>query len=505
MKTNSKLLFGKSNITRIVNLEIQDSTTTIFRELENGEIERSEISNQFWLLSNQKLDNNFIRLEGNLYYKWGKQYENRSEFMQDRQQYKKYDCFSIYDEREATLIKDGYTFVKDMSPFDISICAMDIETTGLNPNNKDAKILLIANTFRKLGKYERKLFCYDQYENESKMLLAWCDWIRHHNPSFILGHNVFGFDLHYINERAKYHGIELTLGRDNSLLKKGKFEKKFRVDGSRDLSYYDYRIWGREIIDTMHLAYKYDAYTRKYNSYGLKPIMKYEGWGDPNRPEYDASKIRENFLNPIEWEKIKSYCRADGDDCIILFDKMIPPFFYQTQSIAKPIQKIMQSASGSQLNSIMLRAYLQDGHSIPKSDESNEYQGAYSLGIPGVYSNCIKWDISSLYPSIIIEYNISPGYKDPNHYFMELVKYFREERLKNKQLAKETQNLHYSHLEQSQKIFINSLFGFMSTPGLNFNNPSGAASITKYGREILNKAIIWATNKSYSEWELINE
>lgn len=494
----NKLIFGKNQLTNIVALEVNDNKVEIFQEID-GKITSIIQDNSFWILAPIQFDLSWIRLNGNLHYKWGKQYSNRKDYMEARRSFHNLDSYSVYDEREACLMKDGYTYLKGMTPNQVSICAIDIETTGLDPLLKDAKVLLITNTLRINGQITRKLFAYDEYNSEAEMLQDWCLWINAMNPSIIVGHNLFGFDLMYLFERARKKGVELTLGRDGSCLKKGNYEKKFRVDGTRDLSYFDYRIYGREIIDTMHLAYKYDI-GRKYASYGLKKIIEQEGWEQPNRVFYDAGQIRFNYKDPEEWLKIKQYCGNDGDDALTLFDKMIPPFFYQTQSIAKPLQSVIQSASGSQLNSIMIRAYLQDGHSLPKADEVNEFQGAISFGVPGLYKNAIRFDFSAMYPSIMLQYNIHDKKKDPNNCLIQLLTYLRTERLQNKKLAKETGNIYYKHMEQSQKLMINSSYGFLSTRGLLFNYPQGAAEITKKGRELLAQCIKWASGQELEKY-----
>ena len=92
----------------------------------------------------------------------------------------------------------------------------------------------------------------------------------------------------------------------------------------------------------------------------------------------------------------------------------------------------------------------------------------------------------------MVEYKVFDEDKDPRGYFLKLVETLREQRLKDKQMAKQTGDKYYSDLEQSRKIGINSAYGALATPGLNFNCPSGAEFITKTGREILSKGIQWA-------------
>jgi len=63
---------------------------------------------------------------------------------------------------------------------------------------------------------------------------------------------------------------------------------------------------------------------------------------------------------------------------------MSPAIFYFTQLIPKSFQSVVESASGAQLNSLMVRSYMQQGHSIPKATEGADFEGAISFGIPGI-------------------------------------------------------------------------------------------------------------------------
>ena len=489
---SDKLIYGKNQTEKIVSIEVEDSSITIFKEDLPPEI----LPNRFWILSDSPLGRKPMRLKGNLHYKWGAQFEDRETFTKLRHIWKKQgkDVYSIYDPKEAAMVKDGITYFKGLKPSDVSILSFDIETTTLDPNTEGAEVLLISNTFRKNGKIIRRLFCYDEYNNAGEMIAAWCNWVREMNPSVIIGHNIYGFDLPYLESIAKQNDTHVRLGRNESNIFFSPTESKFRKDGSQFIIYHKPKVYGRELVDTMFLAIKYDI-GRKYESYALKKIIAHEGLEVKDRQHYDASRIRYNYKDDVEWEKIKVYCIHDSDDALALFDLMVPPFFYLTQTIPKSFQSIIETASGSQINSVMLRSYLQDAHSIPKTSEENAYEGAISFGIPGIYNNVFKVDVASLYPSIILEWQVYDKEKDPKQYFLKLVSSFTERRLYHKKLAKTDK--YHDDLQNSFKIWINSAYGFLATAGLNFNSPSNAAFITEKGRLILQDAIRWATGKYY--------
>lgn len=503
MESNN-LVFGKNQLPNIVSVEPLDEQCLIFQEID-GQITQTSLPNVNWLLASKPLPKSTWKpLEGTLHYKHEANYSTRETFLQARQFYRQYDTYSIYDPKESFMVKSGVTYFKDMQISDVSVLSFDLETTALK-YNKNEKLLLISNSYRSCGKITRKLFAYDEYDSQLEMIEDWCDWVREMNPSVILGHNILGFDLKYLYDIARHFGGQLKLGRDGSNLRFAHYESKFRKDQTQFLSYNKVHVFGREVIDTMFLSIKFDIAKKKYSSYGLKPIIAAEGLEEKDRVFYDAAQIRHQYKKPEEWIKIKKYCETDSDDALKLYDLMAPSFFYMTSNIPKSFQEVISSASGSQINSMIVRSYLQDGHSIPKADPAGEFQGAISFGISGTYNNACRFDFSSMYPSIIRSYEVYPAHKDPNKNILKIVEYFTEERLKNKQLYMDTQEKYYDDLQSSQKIFANSMYGFMGTNGLNFNFPKGAETITRLGRELLNKTVLWASGQNIDYWIAKNE
>jgi len=491
------LISGKEKLERIVGVQIQDNQATLFLESKDGTIHTEHRSHRPYLLSHRAGPGS-VKLAGSLYYKHGYQFSSKKDWYNQLQKFRKSntDFFTIYDDKEAFLVNKGYTYYKGMTHTEPSILSFDIESTGLF-HNADSKVLLISNTFRKNGVIARKLFAYDEYETQGEMLVAWCDWVWQVDPSIICGHNIYTYDFPYLNFIAESEGIELKLGRDSSALTIAPKPSKFRIDGSRDQEYHKVRAYGREIIDTMFLAIRHDIVAKKYESFGLKAIIKAEGLEKTDRQFYDASQIRTNYKDPVEWQKIKDYCIHDSDDGLAVYDLTAPASFYLTQSIPKTFQQVVESASGAQINAMMIRSYLQDGHSIPKTSVPKPFEGAISFGNPGVYRNVHKVDVASLYPSIILECKVYDEDKDPKGNFLKIMEIFTRERLKNKALFKETKDPYYDYLQNAQKIVINSGYGFMAAVGLNFNSPDAAEFITRTGREILTGALDWARSRNF--------
>jgi DNA polymerase elongation subunit (family B) len=176
---------------------------------------------------------------------------------------------------------------------------------------------------------------------------------------------------------------------------------------------------------------------------------------------------------------------------------MAPAYFYSNQSISKTFQQVNNGATGAQLNNIMVRSYLQEGKSIPKTSPMTKYEGAMSYGYPGIHDDVFKVDVASLYPSIILTYKVYDKEKDPDGKFLQMVQYFTDERLRNKKLAAGGDKYH-DDLNQAQKIFINSAYGMMGAPGLNFNSRRCAELITTKGKDVCGTATSWAVDTGKS-------
>lgn len=498
--TYDKLVYGKDSTEGVVGLEVTDDTAEMFIQNEDGSISSKTIPNRFWLLSNTNINGKFVKLQGDSYYKWGTQFTNRSDFQKMRTIWKNggKDIYSAWNAEEALMIKDGITFYKGMRMQDLSLLSFDIETTGLDPSAPDAKVLLISTTYRNKNGSKNRLFSYDEYSSEAELLNDFSNYVVETNPSLIVGHNIISYDLPYLDTRASLCETTLNWGRNNSPIHFDSYNSKMRLDGTRDLLYKKPTIYGREIVDTFFLVTSFDV-SKSFESHALKPLIKQLGLEKEGREFYDASLIRKNYKNPEEFKKIKQYAIDDAEDAIKIWDRMGGLYFNMAPMFPKPFTEILLSASGSKINGLMTRAYLQDKHSIPKADMSKSFQGALSWGKPGIYRNVKKVDAVSLYPSIIIQYEVYDQDKDPKAYLLKLVKHFRSARLEYKRLAAETNDSYWKELDTTAKGVLNSFYGFYGAQGLSFNSFECANFITGKGREILETAIQWATSKKLEE------
>jgi DNA polymerase elongation subunit (family B) len=506
------IIFGRDNTENVVNIDVrEDGTAVLYKEI-NGVLQSETREFRPWILTNRAITEESYKLDGYQYYKWITEFETVDAWQKAKNVLRKKHhsdgfMYVANDLKENFMMRHGVTYFKNMKPSEISILSFDIETNGL-VMNEDSKTFLISNTYRCGDVVIKKLFdIFDYNCKDQDMIDAWCEWVNEMDPSFLLGHNILLYDIPWLNHCSKGG---LKIGRDGSSLDFANYSSQFRKDGSQSYEYKKVMVNGREVLDTFFISVKYDI-QRKYSSYSLKSIIKEEGLEKQGRSFVDASKIKEVYYRIIssnfkdadsmrEWESIRAYAVDDSDDSLKLFDLMCPALFYSTQSVPKSFQAMTESATGSQINSLLVRNYLQDNHSIPKATETDYVEGGISFAIPGLYRNMIKVDLKSAYPSQVLRFKLYDKQKDPKAYFYYMVKYFTEKRFEYKKLGKETGDVYYKDLDATGKVFINSAYGLCQTAGLNFNAPHIAAKITEETRKVIEMALVWGSGKGKEFW-----
>ena len=110
------------------------------------------------------------------------------------------------------------------------------------------------------------------------------------------------------------------------------------------------------------------------------------------------------------------------------------------------------------------------GLAIPAKDEKRPFVGGLSRLVKTGYSqNVLKLDFSSLYPSIQLVHDVFPDC-DITHAMKGMLKYFRDTRIRYKNLAAEyydkdkKKSESFGRKQLPIKIFINSMFGSLSAP-----------------------------------------
>ena len=320
--------------------------------------------------------------------------------------------------------------------------------------------------------------------DEKTLLERFVEIIRDRDPDVIEGHNIFRFDLPYIEQRAKMHRVKLNLGRDGSKIKKR--NSRFSV-AERTINYTRYDIFGRHLLDTMHLVQFYDIVHRSLESYGLKSVAKQFGVAAPERTYIDGADIGRCWHD--ERDKLLKYALDDVTETRAIAEILAPSSFYQAQLVPCKYQDCIVRGNATKIDAMLIAEYLAEKQSLPRPGGSQGFSGALTKAfVTGVFDNVWHCDVRSLYPSIILADRLCPA-TDVLQVYPRLLRNLRDFRFRAKDAEKAADNAadkdYYNALQTTFKILINSFYGYVGFGMGTFNDFAMAEQITSRGREIL--------------------
>lgn len=324
-------------------------------------------------------------------------------------------------------IYDEYQGEIDYDPSLISVVSIDIETptdSGF-PDPHLANVPISNITVSKNGKivvfgceyYKPKLdnvhyvLCKDEHDLLSRFLVLWHsdEW----KPDVITGWNIDGFDIPYM-----YNRIERVLGEreGRKLSPWGYVEKREIIRGksvSRGGKGIDdridtiYEIRGVSSLDYMELYKKFSFSNQE--SYALNHIARVVL--DEEKLDYSEFKSLYEFYKK-DYERFVDYNIHD----VVLVDKLEDKlgFIKQVFALAYDAKvNFMDTMTTVRPWDVIIHNYLMDRKIvIPQKIDSGEnfdLVGGYVKDPQvGMHKWVVSFDLNSLYPHLIMQYNISP-------------------------------------------------------------------------------------------------
>ena len=337
---------------------------------------------------------------------------------------KKYDGvdgFKIYGNERFIYQYISEIYKEDEIKFDINkvkLTTIDIEVASENgfPDVESAAEEVLLITIQDYStkeiitwgqgpfKFKQGNHYYKQFNNEYDLLNDFINWwmIEENTPEVVTGWNSKLYDIPYLVRR-----IDRILGE--KLMKRLSpwgliTEIETYITGRKHISY---DIGGISQLDYLDL-YKKFTYTNQ-ESYRLDHIANVElGQKKLDHSEFDTFK---DFYTK-GWQKFVEYNVIDVELVDRLEDKM------------KLIELALTMAYDAKVNyedvfyqvrmwDTIIYNYLKKRNIVipPKerSDKDSKYAGAYvKEPIPGKYDWVVSFDLNSLYPHLIMQYNISP-------------------------------------------------------------------------------------------------
>lgn len=483
-----KALFGADTTSCLVSVETdpRDGVAHLMRRVRGEETKTTTVDWQPWIVLREWRDlpdAQITTLDGEGYPylvhfgSWNSYLMGRRILRDENRDHLNYGSAS-----KQFLLGTGRTLFKGMAFPDLRRMQIDIETNDLSPHAPGAHIFLIICSDNQ--GHEQLLF-----GDEAQMLSDLTHLVQQWDPDVLEGHNFYGFDLPFIRARAEVYNVPLEWGRNGSIMQTGA-ERNCAI-GANSRPFVGHYIWGRHIIDTLFQTQRFDLARGEISSYGLKECAKQYHIAEPDRVYLDRSQILS--LYEKDPNLVERYAIADVRETRRLAEIVCPTEFYQSQMVPDVYQSVAVTGSGEKINSIFVRAYLQEGHAIARQQAPQPYAGGYTeMRLSGVLHDIVKADVESLYPSIMVSEEITSS-SDTLNLFLPLLKELTLRRLKAKAKAKQAgegddgrRSAYWDGLQGSYKLLINSFYGYLGAP-FYFNDYRAAGRVTEIGQEIVKK------------------
>ena len=411
----------------------------------------------------------------------------------------------------------------------------DLETTSLEP--KDGRIFMIGMKTNK--GFSQVIECSDE-DQEREGIVKFFNTIDELKPSIIASYNGFNFDWLWIFERAKALNLDIkkvaktrnpanNIRQSESMLKLANEVERFNQTS----------MWGYNVIDTLHAVRRAQAINSSIKSAGLKYITQYIKAEAPDRVYIDHTEIgpfyakKEEFWLNIQNGKYKKvgvdptideacskhssiYIKTTGDNLVeryldddleetLTVDEEFNQGSFLLASLVPTTYERVSTMGTATLWEIQMRAWsYKHKLAIPKKNEKTEFVGGLSRLLKvGFSTDVLKLDFSSLYPSIQLVHDVFPTC-DITGAMKGMLNYFRNTRIKYKNLAKEYQDIDkkqatsFDRKQLPIKIFINSMFGALSAPQVyHWGDMYMGEQITCTGRQYLRQMLRFFMKRGY--------
>lgn len=343
-------------------------------------------------------------------------------------------------------------------------------------------------------------------ENEKELLTKFSEEIIKFEPQLILGWNVIDFDFKIIKERMDFHGVEFKFSSFEGNTKLRVFSDFFKNSTMTSP--------GVLILDVIALLkmnfivfddYKLDTVANEVlgdNKIELNKELDEEGT-IKSKIQMIQEMADKNPLKLIEYNYKDSVLTSQ----IVEKLKLIELICKRSISTGIPLSKVKSPIAT--LDVMYLKKLHKKGFVASTNfnfSETNQIEGAYVIEPKkGFYKDIFVFDFKSLYPSIIMTFNVDPFTnsksgqieapngakfdKEPG-ILPELIRKLYDER----DVAKKENDKVMSH---ALKITMNSFYGAVASPKSRFYSLEVGEAITSFGREIIKKSKEFAEKEGH--------
>ena len=387
-------------------------------------------------------------------------------------------------------------------PEDLRVIAFDIEVYNKSgtPRPQTDPIIIIGVA---TNQGEFKQFLANGYDDK-KAILEFIEYLKKVDPDIIVGYNSNGFDWPYLLERCRYLGIKLDVSR--------------KVGAEPQTSTYGHiSVQGRVNIDLYNFAEEIPEVKVK----SLENVADYLGvMKKSERVLIEFLEITKYWDNPHLRSKLLKYNADDVKSTYGLAEKFLPFAIQLSNITGLPLDQVGAASVGFRLEWYLIKQAYKYGELAPNREErpQQSYRGAVVLKpSKGIHENIAVLDFTSMYPSIMIKYNVGPDtlvrgkpcndrehyiapevtqcfHKRPIGFFKRVLETLINLRRAIKEEMKKYPPTSYTYrlLDERQKalkVLANATYGYTGWTYARWYCRECAEAVTAWGRETITKAI----------------
>ncbi|MFB6088559.1 MAG: DNA-directed DNA polymerase, partial [Candidatus Aenigmatarchaeota archaeon] len=404
---------------------------------------------------------------------------------------------------------------------DLKTMAFDIESYREGGRNKVIMLSLRSDDMEKVLTYKQGDYSNDveRLGSEKELMERFIDIVNEEDPDIMVSYNGDEYDFKVLRERAEELGLELTLSRDGSRME---FIRRGRASSAK--------LRGRLHID----LYKFidNIFSPQFQTEVLSLNAVASEVLDKEKIDMSLEDILESWREEKDLEKMAKYCMRDSELTYKLSDNLLPQVFELSKVSGQFPFDVTRMTYGQLVEWYLIR----EAHpermipnrpkwkEIQKRRRESPYEGGFvKEPIPGIHNDITVLDFQSLYPTIIVTFNIDPemlncgcckndNYDVPgfDHYFCknergfipEVVRNLIDQRSEIKERMKglDENSSEYTKLDNRQyslKILANSVYGYYGYQGARWYSRECAESITSFGREWIKRTMEKAENEGF--------
>lgn len=351
---------------------------------------------------------------------------------------------------------------------------------------------------------EESQFLVDEDRNDGPVIEDFVSYVRHFDPDIIVGYGINGQDWPYLIERCKKLGLRLQVDRAET-------EPHTSVYGHVSIT-------GRANVDLLDFVgefseVKVQTLENLADYLGIVKIENRRLVEDVDYADYWDSREKREILKKFS---------MDNARCVMGIAEAVMDFAMQLSNLVSlPLDHVGSAAAGFRVEWFLIKRTHGLGELVPKRIEQpyRPYAGGVVLKpLPGMHGDIAVLDFKSMYPSLMIAYNISPdtyvppkepapksgvyeapevGHhfrKEPAGFYKEVLSYLisvRDE-IRSRMKALPPESVEYRVFDARQKavkVITNASYGYAGWTGARWYVKPVAEAAAAWGRHTILNSI----------------